>query len=126
MVDVTHVNPDGMVNNPAFSQAVSVSGSARTVYVGGQNAVEPDGSVASQDVGEQAVAALRNLSTVLDAAGARLEDVVSWSILLRDGVSLPAAFAAFTSAWPAPAPPPAVTVAFVSGLANPQFLVEIS
>jgi enamine deaminase RidA (YjgF/YER057c/UK114 family) len=126
MPDVTHVNPEGMIHNPAFSQAVSVTGLARTVYVGGQNAVEPDGSVASQDVGAQTTATIRNLATVLAAAGARLEDVVSWSILLKDGASLRDGFAAFSTAWPAPAPPPAISVALVAGLADPRFLVEIS
>jgi len=42
---ITHVNPEAMHSNPAFSQAVVVEGAARTIYVGGQNAVDADGRV---------------------------------------------------------------------------------
>jgi enamine deaminase RidA (YjgF/YER057c/UK114 family) len=43
---ITHHNPAGLPRNPAFSQAVSVEGPTRTIYVGGQNAVDADGTVA--------------------------------------------------------------------------------
>jgi hypothetical protein len=39
---VRHLNPDQLFKNPAFTQVVSISGSVRTVYVGGQNAVSLD------------------------------------------------------------------------------------
>ena len=37
---VRHLSPDGLHKNPAYSQAVVVNGNVKTVYVGGQNAVE--------------------------------------------------------------------------------------
>jgi enamine deaminase RidA (YjgF/YER057c/UK114 family) len=112
--------------NPAFSQAVSVQGPTRTIYVGGQNAVEADGTVASQDLAAQTTRALQNLELVLADAGARLEDVVSWSILVVAGQPLGEAVAAFQQAWCARGEPPAITVAFVAGLASPRFLVEVN
>ena len=36
---VEHLQPSGLVANPAFSHVVVVGGAARTIYVGGQNAV---------------------------------------------------------------------------------------
>ena len=36
---IEHLNPDGLMKNPAFSQAVAVTGPHKTIYVGGQNAV---------------------------------------------------------------------------------------
>ena len=42
---VTHLNPDGMLRNPAFTQVVAVEGHARTIYVGGQDAADADGAI---------------------------------------------------------------------------------
>ena len=42
---ITHLNPEDMHINPAFAQAVIVEGAARTIYVGGQNAVSADGQI---------------------------------------------------------------------------------
>ena len=38
--NVQHLSPDGLHKNPAYSQAVVVTGNAKTIYVGGQNAVD--------------------------------------------------------------------------------------
>jgi hypothetical protein len=40
---VEHINPEGLTKNPAFSQAVVVTGPAKTIYVGGQDAVDGSG-----------------------------------------------------------------------------------
>jgi enamine deaminase RidA (YjgF/YER057c/UK114 family) len=123
---ITHVNPEKMHTNPAFSQAVVVEGAARTIYVGGQNAVDAEGKiVGAGDLGAQTEQALRNLETVLSAAGAGRDDVVKWTILVAQGQDLNAGFAAFQRVWGLPPRPPIFTFAFVAGLANPDFLVEI-
>jgi enamine deaminase RidA (YjgF/YER057c/UK114 family) len=114
-----HHNAPGRPANPAFSEAVSVAGNTRTIYVGGQNGV-------GADLAAQTVAALRNLEAVLGEAGAKLEDVVSWSVLVVAGQPLGAAFGAFQEVWGERGNPPAITVAFVQGLANPAFLCEIT
>ncbi|MGZ6274408.1 MAG: RidA family protein [Candidatus Limnocylindrales bacterium] len=125
-MQLTHHNPSGLPHGPAFSQAVSVTGAARTIYVGGQNAVSADGSIVGEAVGEQTAQTLANLETVLADAGARMEDVVMWSISLVDQASLPEAFGAFQQFWGRRSHPPAITVAIVAALANPRFRVEIS
>jgi len=109
-ITITHLNPSGLPRNPGFSQAVAVDGPTRTIYVGGQNAVEPDGTVSSSDAGEQTRRALGNLELVLSEAGARLADVVSWTILMTAGQPLQAAFAAFQEVWGTRGAPPAISV----------------
>jgi ABC-type hemin transport system substrate-binding protein len=42
---VQYLNPDGLHKNPAYSQAVAVTGHVTTVYVGGQNAVDASGAI---------------------------------------------------------------------------------
>jgi enamine deaminase RidA (YjgF/YER057c/UK114 family) len=120
-----HLNPEGLHRNPAFSQAVVVEQPARTIYVGGQNGVGPDGRVVGPGVGEQAAQALANLQTVLRSEGATLADVVHWTIAVVDGHSFTDGLAAFQQVWDPADPPPAITVHVVAGL-GPEFLVEIT
>jgi enamine deaminase RidA (YjgF/YER057c/UK114 family) len=122
---VTHLNPPGLHRNPAYSQAVVVEGSVRTIYVGGQNAVAADGRVVGVgDLAAQTEQIFDNLRTLLAAAGATLHDVVKWTVLVVQGQDLRPGFDVFRKAW-GNAPPPIVTAAFVAGLAHPDFLVEI-
>jgi enamine deaminase RidA (YjgF/YER057c/UK114 family) len=123
----TALNPASLPRNPAFSQGVAVDGPGRTIYVGGQNGVAAPGPGREEapDVASQTTAALANLAAVLAEGGATLSDVVSWSVLVVADADLGAAFGAFQRAWGG-GEPPAITVARVSGLANPRFLVEIS
>jgi enamine deaminase RidA (YjgF/YER057c/UK114 family) len=122
---IRHVNPDGMSRNPAYSQAVRVPAGYATVHVGGQNGVGPDGELVGAGLGEQARQAFANVGTCLEAAGAEVTDVVKWTILCVDGAPLAEGFCAFREFWPEDAPPPAITVAFVAGLAVPGAMVEI-
>jgi enamine deaminase RidA (YjgF/YER057c/UK114 family) len=125
MMTLTHVNPVGLHTNPAFTQAVRVPAGHDTVHVGGQNGVGPDGTLVAPDLATQARQAFTNLRTCLEAAGARLTDVVRWTVLCVEGAPLHEGFAAFGEVWPRDAAPPAITVAIVSGLAVPGALVEI-
>jgi enamine deaminase RidA (YjgF/YER057c/UK114 family) len=121
----TYLNPESLARNPAFSQAVVVEGAAKTIYVGGQNAVRADGTVVGGTLAEQARQALLNVQAALTAAGATLHDVVRWTIAIVDGHPPAEGFAAFREAWGEAADPPAISVHIVSGLADPKFLVEI-
>ncbi|TDD66611.1 RidA family protein [Jiangella aurantiaca] len=122
---LTHINPESMHANPAFTWAVRVPAGADLVFIGGQNGVDESGQVVGPDIASQTRQALRNLLTVLEAAGARPEDVVKWTILIREGASLQDGFAAFGEVWGQRPNPPAITSAFVAGLAVPGALVEI-
>jgi enamine deaminase RidA (YjgF/YER057c/UK114 family) len=119
-----HINPEGLHRNPAFSQAVVVEQPAKTIYIGGQNGVDPDGIVVGPTVGEQTSQALRNLATILESEGASLANIVHWRIGVVEGHAFDEGFAAFEKAWNRADPPPAITVHVVAGL-GPEFLVEI-
>ena len=123
---IAWINPPGLPANPAFSQAVRIPADADLIFVGGQNGIAANGSLAGPGLAEQTAAALANLDACLRAAGASLGHVVAWSVLLTEGTSPREGFAAFAKAWPAENPPPAITVAIVSGLAIPGALVEIA
>lgn len=125
MAITTHINPERLHYNPAYTQAVRVSGTADLVFIGGQNGVDASGAVVGPDLASQTRRALANLQECLAAAGASSEDVVKWTILVRDGEPLEDGFAAFNEVWGQRPNPPAITMAFVSGLGVPGALVEI-
>ena len=123
---VLHLNPEGMHWNPAFTQAVVVEAGARTIYVGGQNAVTADGTIVGEgDLAAQTVQVFANLETVLAAAGATIYDVVKWSIYVVQGQDFRPGFEVFQRVWGQHPNPPAITGIMVAGLANPAYLVEI-
>lgn len=122
---VTHLNPEGMHRNPAFTQAVVVEGNARTIYVGGQNAVAADGRIVGDDLAAQTEQVFKNLHTILAAAGATLGDVVKWTIYVVQGHDTRPAFGVSQREWGQRPNPPAIGVLTVAGLTNPAFLVEI-
>ena len=123
---VAHLNPEGMHHNPAFTQAIVVEGNARTIYVGGQNAVAADGQIVGLgDLAAQTEQVLTNIETVLAAAGATLHDTVKWTIFIVQGQDLRPGFEVFQRHWGTEARPPVVSMAFVPALAHPDFLLEI-
>ncbi|GHO48040.1 RidA family protein [Ktedonospora formicarum] len=123
---VQHLNPETMHKNPAFTQAITVTGPTRTIYIGGQDAVDADGNIVGKgDLAAQTRQVLKNLRLVLDAAGARPEHIIKWNIYLVQGQSFQAGYEAFQEFWGRQPNPPIITGMFVAGLAHPDFLVEI-
>ena len=123
---VQHLNPETLHKNPAFTQVINVTGPARTIYIGGQDAVDAQGNIVEKgDLAAQTHQVLLNLRTALAAAGARPEHIIKWNVYLVQGQSLQAGFAAFQQFWGHQPNPPALTGIFVSGLAHPDFLVEM-
>ena len=123
---VQHLNPGGLHRNPAFTQVVSVSGSAKTVYVGGQNALDADGEVVGKgDLTVQTDQIFRNLENALRGAGAQLEHVIKWTVYIVQGQDIHSGFGVFGRVWGERPNPPAITVLVVAGLANPEFLAEL-
>ena len=126
VMTITFLQPAGLVASPAFSHVAVVPPGASTIYVGGQNGVDATGAVVSGDVAEQAVRALENASTALEAAGASLADVVQWSVLLAADADLRAAYGAIAPRLARAGAPPLVTAARVAGLGVPGALIEVS
>ncbi len=125
MATLTHINPDSMHRNPAFSQAVRVPAGHDLVVIGGQNGVDQTGQIVAEDLAGQTKQALRNLLTCLEAAGGEPQHLVHWRILIKDGADLLEGFGAFQEVWGERPNPPAITGAFVTDLAVPGALVEI-
>jgi enamine deaminase RidA (YjgF/YER057c/UK114 family) len=123
---VEFLNPDGLPRNPAFSNVAVVSGSVRTIYIGGQDAIDAEGNVVGAGyIAAQTEQVLRNLRTALAAAGAGPEHVVKWNVFIVDGQDFRAGYAAFQRVWGDRPDPPVITAAMVKGLAHPDFLVEM-
>jgi enamine deaminase RidA (YjgF/YER057c/UK114 family) len=123
---VEFLNPAGLPRNPAFSNVAVVSGNVRTIYIGGQDAVDADGNIVGiGDIAAQTEQVLRNLRTALEAAGARPEHVVKWNVFIVDGQTFAAAYAAFQRVWGDQPNPPVITGAVVKALARAEFLVEM-
>lgn len=125
-MEITRLQPAGLVVSPAFSHVAVVPPGATTIYVGGQNGVDETGTLVSGDVAEQSVRAIDNASVALAAAGASLSDVVQWSVLIHVDADLGAAYGAIAPRLAGPGAPPLVTAARVAGLGVPGALIEVS
>jgi enamine deaminase RidA (YjgF/YER057c/UK114 family) len=123
---VQHLNPETLHKNPAFTQVITVTGPARTIYIGGQDAVDAQGNLVGKgNLAAQTRQVLLNLRKALAAASASPEHIIKWNVYLVQGQSLQEGFTAFREFWGDQPEPPAITGMYVSGLAHPDFLVEI-
>ncbi|RNL77549.1 RidA family protein [Nocardioides marmorisolisilvae] len=69
-------------NSPMYSQAVRAGSQ---VFVSGTVGIDPStGALAGESIGDQTKPALTNCRTILEAAGASLDDVTEVGILLTD------------------------------------------
>ncbi len=124
--EVRYINPDTLNKNPAFTNVVTVTGHVKTIYVGGQDAVDASGAIIGKgDLKAQAEQILKNIESALVAGGAQLEHVIKWNLYVVQGQPLRAGFKAFQRAWGNRPNPPAISVMFVAGLAHPDFLAEM-
>lgn len=116
-------NPPG-VAAPAgnYSHGVEIAPGARLLFVAGQVGTNPDGTV-PPDVGAQTDRVFENIKGVLAGAGMAMEDVVKLNVLLVS----PDHLGAFREARNRHlgACKPASTLAIISALASPAFLVEV-
>ena len=123
---VRYLNHETLSANPAFTQVVVASGPVKTVYVGMQCAVDGTGQIVGRgDVGAQTEQVLKNIGDCLDAAGAKPDHLVSWTICVVQGQPIEPALAAGLRWWGNCPNPPANTVMIVAGLAHPDFLIGI-
>lgn len=126
MSKVQYINPEGLSKNPAFSQVVTTQGKGKTIYVGGQDAVNAKGEIIGKgDVGAQTEQVLKNLQTALAACGATFDNLLKITIYIVQGQDLRRGFQASQKYFGHLKNQPAISGLFVSALANPDFLVEI-
>jgi 2-iminobutanoate/2-iminopropanoate deaminase len=119
---VTHINPDGLYKSPVFSQAVVAEGS-KTIYIGGQNGILPDGKMAGDTLASQTEQAYKNILEILKTVDASQKNVVKQTIFLAKGQDIREGYAATQKAWGNF--PTAISVVFVESLGVPGALVEI-
>ena len=74
-------NPKDLPPPSGFSHAV-IAQAGRTVYLAGQTAQRPDGSIAGGTMAEQFDLAATNVVLALEAAGAHPKDLVSMQIFV--------------------------------------------
>ena len=125
MTRTTLLRPEGLVQSPAFTHVAVVPPGATTIYIGGQDAVDSDGTlVGGDDVAAQTRQVMKNLHVALAAAGAGVQDLVMMTVLFVDGVDLAAAYPIAADELAGAAPP--VVAARVAGLGVPGALLEVS
>jgi enamine deaminase RidA (YjgF/YER057c/UK114 family) len=123
--NIQHINPEGLMKNPAFSQVVITQGTGRTIYIGGQNAVNAGREIVGKgSLSLQTEQAMKNIQTALTASGATFDNVIKLNIYIVQGQNAGEAFKASQAFIQGPYPP-AITVLFVAGLSNADFLFEI-
>jgi enamine deaminase RidA (YjgF/YER057c/UK114 family) len=123
---IEYINPDGLIKNPAFSNVVVISGNVKTIFIGGLNAVnEKKEIIGKENIGLQTEQVMKNLQIALKAAGADLRNLIKWNIFVIHGVSPQPALEVFQKVWGTRPNPPLITMVYVAGLANPDFLIEI-
>lgn len=124
-IHIEHINPDGLMKNPAFSQIVVTRGNGKTIYIGGQNAINAEREIVGKgNLQLQTEQVMKNIQVALTAPDATFDDVVKLNIHIVQNQNAYEAFMVsqkfINSSYP-----PAITVLFVAGLANPDFLIEI-
>ena len=123
---IQYISPDKLIKNPAFSQVVITQGNGKTIYVGGQNAVNAKGEIIGKgDIRKQTEQVMENLQIALEACGATFENLVKLTIHIVQGQDLHRGFEASQKYLGNLENPPAITGFFVSELAHPDFLVEV-
>lgn len=125
-LQVDYINPSGLQKPRGYTQVVSVSGPHRTIYIGGQDAVNEKGELIGKgSLKAQTEQVLINIEKALAAADAKLKNLVKLTIYLVAGQNPTEGFIAFQQKWQNKPNPPVITVVFVTGLGNPDWLVEI-
>jgi enamine deaminase RidA (YjgF/YER057c/UK114 family) len=123
---VQYINPEGLSKNPAFSQVVITQGSGKTIYIGGQDAVNGQREIVGKgDISEQTEQVMKNLETALSACGATFDNLVKLTIHIVQGQDPYRGFQASQKYLGGLKNPPVITGLFVSALAHPDFLIEV-
>ena len=120
---LSHLNPDSLHRNPAFSQGVRIDPPGALVVVGGQNGTDERGTIVPGGLRAQTAQALRNVLAVLADAGCAQAHVAKLTIHLVAPADILEGFAAAQEIWGSH--PTAITVLQVVALGRPEALVEI-
>jgi len=106
-----------------YSHAVEVRDVNRLLMISGQFGVTPDGDLAA-DFATQCEQAIDNVEALLAASGMTTSNIAKLTYYVTSASNFPELVAIRHKRW-ARRPAPAVTAIVVSGLARPEYLIEI-
>jgi len=117
-------NPPTIALPTGYSHVAEVRG-GKLVFIAGQIAKDSSGAVVgANDYRRQAEQVFRNLGLALESAGATFRDLVKITVYLRDASHLPEV-REVRDRFIDRSHPPTSTAVQVSGLAAPEWLLEI-
>jgi 2-iminobutanoate/2-iminopropanoate deaminase len=106
-----------------YSHAVEVRDVNRLLMISGQFGVTPDGHLAA-DFAIQCEQAIDNVEALFAASGMTTSNIAKLTYYVTSASNFPELVAIRQKRW-ARQPAPAVTAIVVSGLARPEYLIEI-
>jgi len=113
--------PRGLTASPAFSPGVQVG---EFLFISGQVSQDNRGNVVGVgDCAAQTRQVMSHIRSIVQAAGASMEDVVKITTFLTDVANYPAFNRVRSETFPHS--PPASSTVIVAGLVRPEFLVEV-
>jgi enamine deaminase RidA (YjgF/YER057c/UK114 family) len=120
------ITAPGLAPPAGFAHAV-VAPPGRTVYLGGQTAQGPDGTIQGATIVEQFDQAARNLLAALRAAGGEPDDLVSLQVFVTNLAAYRLALAALGTVWRQHFGRryPAMALIGVTELFDPRALIEL-
>ena len=113
--------PAGAPPAGAYTQAVEITGAARTLYLSGQVGADTMGTI-PDDVAAQARLVWANIQAQLRAAGMTLDNLVKITTILTDFANMAATRSVRTEVLGDRRP---ASTLIIAGLANPAFKIEI-
>ncbi len=115
-----HINPSNLAVPRGYTHVVKAG---TTVYVAGQVGRRPDGTLAGSDIGSQTDQVFQNLRAALASVGAGFENMTKITVFLTHREDIPGFRTARDKH--VTGEPPARTLVLISGLAEPEFRVEV-
>jgi 2-iminobutanoate/2-iminopropanoate deaminase len=106
-----------------YSHALEVRDVKRLLMISGQFGVTPDGHLAA-DFAPQCERAMDNVEALLAASGMTTSNIAKLTYYVTSAANFPELVTMRQKRW-AREPAPAVTAIVVSGLARPEYLIEI-
>jgi enamine deaminase RidA (YjgF/YER057c/UK114 family) len=123
-VTANFINPETMHHPAGYTHVVEVT-AGRPVYIAGQIALDPMGTlVGPGDIGAQTRQVFDNLQAALQAVGAGFEQLVKLTYYLVDATQLPVV-REVRDQYLNPQQPPASTAVEVRRLARDDLLIEV-
>lgn len=114
------INPTTLGQPRGYTHVVK---SGNTVYIAGQVGRKANGELAGRDIAAQAEQVYKNLGEALKAAGCGFADVAKVTVFITNRDDIPAARAVREKYFGTQNP--ASTMVLISGLAAPEFLIEV-